>query len=41
MRKLKMLLRENIEPIGKIDYGVFIVFFILSMLFIITIVQNI
>lgn len=41
MKKLIMIFKENIEPVGKIDYGVFIVFFILSMLFVLTLVKNI
>jgi len=41
MKKIMVMLKENFEPIGKIDYGVFIVFFIITVLFILTIVKNI
>lgn len=41
MRKIMEIVKENFEPIGKIDYGVFIIFFIITMLFVLTIVKNI
>lgn len=41
MRKIAVYFKNNFEPIGRIDYGVFIVFFLITMLFVITIIENI
>lgn len=41
MKNVKAFFKENFEQIGHVDYGVFIIFFLITMLFVLTIVKNI
>jgi len=41
MKRIKIYLRDYFESIVKIDYGVFIIFFLITMLFLLTIIKNI
>lgn len=41
MKRIRIYLRDYFEPIVKIDYGVFIIFFLITMLFLLTIIKNI
>lgn len=41
MKKLAHFFRDHFDHLGQIDYGVFIVFFIITMLFVLTVIKNI
>jgi len=40
MEKIKTFLTSKIGPLGSFDYGVFIIFLLVTTLFVLTIVRN-
>ncbi len=40
MRKVATYFKDNFDSMNRIDYGVFIIFFMITMLFVLTVVKN-